>query len=103
VAEQTGAGLADALDRVAEGLMAEREIVDEIEGQLAGPRATARLLVVLPLFALLLGRTLGADPIGVLLRTTYGWVCLAVGLALLAIGWRWTHAQVRRVSPWPDR
>lgn len=103
VAESSGAGLADALEKVAESLLAESEITDEIDGQLAGPRASVRLLVGLPLFALILGRSLGADPISVLVNTWYGWICLAAGLLLLTVGWRWSHAQVRSVTPWADQ
>ena len=43
--------------------MAEHDIAVEIDGQLAGPRATAKLLVLLPAFALFLGNSLGADPL----------------------------------------
>jgi tight adherence protein B len=103
VAAVSGAGLADSLDRVAAALAAESEVADEIDGQLAGARATTRLLLVLPLFGLALGRSLGADTTGVLLHTTYGWACLAVGGALLVLGWRWSRAQVRGVASWLPR
>ena len=103
VAEQSGAGLATALERVGQSLEAEREIASEVEGQLAGSRATARLLAVLPVFALLLGESLGAEPVRVLCTTLYGWGCLLVGLALSFVGSRWIEQQVRAVSPWNDR
>jgi tight adherence protein B len=103
VAEHSGAGLAEALERVARGLQAEREVAAEIEGQLAGSRATARLLVVLPVLALVMGETLGADPLHVLFTTPYGWGCLLVGGGLSVVGSRWVEHQVRSVTPWPDR
>jgi tight adherence protein B len=103
VAEQSGAGLAPALERVVQSLRAEREIAAEVEGQLAGSRATARLLVVLPVFALILGESLGAQPVRVLCTTGYGWGCLLLGLALSFVGSRWIEQQVRSVSPWNDR
>jgi len=51
--------------------------------------ATARLLAVLPLGVLLLGSGLGGDPIGFLLGTTPGLVCLCAGVALEYLGLRW--------------
>ena len=103
VAEHSGAGLATALERVVQSLAAEREIAAEIDGQLAGARATARLLVVLPALALILGESLGAEPVRVLCTTPYGWGCLLAGSALSVVGSRWIEQQLRSASPWADR
>ncbi len=100
VTEVTGAGLAQALERIGRSLVAEHDIAVEIETQLAGPRATAKLLVFLPAFALFLGNSLGADPLHVLFHSMPGLACLAVGLLLLLFGWRWSQAQVRSVTVW---
>ncbi|MHA6762161.1 type II secretion system F family protein [Streptacidiphilus sp. PAMC 29251] len=55
VASSSGAGLAAGLDRVAEGLRAERALRETVRAELAGPRSTAGLLALLPVFGLLLG------------------------------------------------
>lgn len=89
VAEHSGARLADVLDTVTAGLRADEECRQEVEASLAAPRATARLLAVLPLFGLLLGSTLGGDPVGFLLRSGPGNICLAVGAALASAGVWW--------------
>jgi tight adherence protein B len=99
VAEQSGSGLADGLTCVAESLQHEREVAAEIEGQLAGPRATVRLLVTLPALALIVGESLGAQPVAVLLTTPYGWLCLGSGSLLSAAGWYWVTRQVQTASP----
>jgi len=99
VAERSGAGLAAALDRLAVGLQAELEVAAEIDSQLAGSRATARLLAVLPVVALVMGEALGADPLHVLFSTGYGWVCLVVGGGLSLLGFRWVEHQIRSVTP----
>jgi len=103
VGENSGAGLAAALDRIAQSLQAEREISAEIDGQLAGSRATARLLAALPILALALGEALGADPLEILLTTGYGWLCLLLGVGLSVLGSRWIEQQIRSVTPWSDR
>lgn len=92
VAADTGAGLAAALDRVADGLRAEEEVRREVQAQLAAPRASALLLAVLPGFALLLGAGVGADPVRMLLHTRVGTVCLVTGLTLSGLGVLWTDA-----------
>ncbi|MFF4650944.1 type II secretion system F family protein [Streptomyces sp. NPDC001380] len=95
VASDSGAGLADALDRVAEALRADRALRETVRGELAGPRTTAALLAVLPVVGLLLGGALGADPLRMLLHTPAGLGCLVAGAALEAAGLLWTARIVR--------
>lgn len=100
VAEQSGAGLAQGLERAARGLRDEQQVAREVAAQLAAPRATGLLLALLPLFGLLLGSALGADPVHVLLGTPVGWVCLALGLPLQIAGWWWVNRLAAAVDPW---
>ncbi len=90
VAEGVGAGLAAALDRLAAALRANEALRAEVAVELAGARATARLLAALPVVGLLLGTAIGADPTRVLLRTWPGLACLGLGLTLAVAGLRWT-------------
>jgi tight adherence protein B len=90
VASSSGAGLAAGLDRVAEGLRAERALKETVRAELAGPRSTAALLAALPLFGLLLGAALGADPLRMLLHTPAGMACLSLGALLECAGLAWT-------------
>ena len=89
VAATQGAGLADALDRlVAQDRRAE-EVRRQLEAHLAAPKATARMLALLPAFGLVLGIAVGGDPIGWLLGTPLGVACLVLGLILIALGLFW--------------
>ncbi|WP_236652407.1 type II secretion system F family protein [Streptacidiphilus neutrinimicus] len=97
VTSASGAGLAEGLDRVAEGLRAERALRDSVRAELAGPRSTAVLLALLPVFGLALGAALGANPVQVLLHTTSGLVCLLVGACLEYAGLVWT-ARIARTA-----
>ncbi|SOB83214.1 type II secretion system F family protein [Streptomyces sp. 1331.2] len=98
VAADSGAGLAAALDRVAEALRGERALAEEIAGELAGPRATIAVLAALPAAGLLLGAALGARPLDVLLHTPVGLGCLAAGAALEGLGVLWTARIVRSAA-----
>ncbi|WP_119731730.1 type II secretion system F family protein [Thermomonospora amylolytica] len=90
-----GADKGGAFAPVIEGLVAalrdEEAQRQEIAAQLAGPRATARLLAVLPIVGLGMAAALGADPLAFLFGTVPGSVCLALGIGLDALGLWWTH------------
>lgn len=92
VADATGAGLADGVDRLVAELDEERELRREVDTVLAGPRASARLMAGLPLMGVLLGTGLGGDPAGFLLHDPLGQGCLLAGTALVLGGLRWTRA-----------
>lgn len=90
VCGSTGSSLAAAVDRLAEGLRAQAEQRLSVEAELAGPRATAALLAVLPLAGTALAAGLGARPVHVLLHTAVGAGCLVAGLGLDLLGLWWT-------------
>ncbi|MFD9813942.1 type II secretion system F family protein [Streptomyces sp. NPDC059080] len=99
VAVEGGAGLAAGLERIAAALRAARDQREELNAQLAGPRATALMLALLPACGLLMGTALGADPLRVLLHTPFGWGCLVVGGLLEWAGVAWTARIVAGALP----
>ena len=90
VAAEAGTGLAPAVVRLAESARTAEDARVDLEGQLAGPRATARLLSLLPAVGIGFGSMLGSDPLGWLLTESLGRICLAIGVLLTAAGAWWT-------------
>jgi tight adherence protein B len=97
LAEESGAPLAPALDRIGAALRALERLRERRTVLLAGPRATVRLVSALPPLALVLGWLLGFDPFPVLLSPV-GAVLLPTGAALLLAGIAWGRALRRRVE-----
>lgn len=99
VSERSGSGLAPSVSRLAARLRDEEQTRREVAAQLAGPRATAVLLALLPAFGLAMGNALGADPLAVLVGTPLGRGCLVLGLLLEAAGLLWTARITRGAEP----
>lgn len=89
VAHRSGAGLAAAVDLAACTIREDRASARVVATELAAATATARLLAALPVGVLLIGHGAGGDPVGFLLGTTPGSLCLVAGLSLGAAGLFW--------------
>jgi tight adherence protein B len=85
-----GGMLAAVIEGLAEALRDQQSHREEIALQLAGPRATARLLAGLPVLGLGLAAALGARPLTFLFGTLPGALCLVLGIGLDALGLWWT-------------
>lgn len=98
VCARAGSGLAAAVDRLSEGLRSQQAQEQAVEAALAGPRASAAMLAVLPLAGVALAAGLGARPGHVLLHTPVGVGCLVLGLVLDGAGLWWTARLVARAG-----
>ena len=99
IALGSGAALAPALSRLMRGLRAEQTHRRDLSATLAAPRATARLLALLPTVGILMGTGLGVDPLGLLLGTPVGALLLATGGGLALLGLVWTDRLARAADP----
>lgn len=98
LARRTGAPLADLLDSVCASVRADREDRTFLDAATAGPQATARLLLALPVAGIGLGQLVGAQPLNVLVGTGAGRACGLVGLLLLVVGRLWMRRLVHAVE-----
>jgi tight adherence protein B len=91
VAEVTGASLTATLDALAERLAARLAVEQVVSAELSAPRATGRLLAVLPVAGVVLGYSFGGDPLAFLTGSFPGRVSLVAGVALGCVGVFWTE------------
>lgn len=100
VSAASGATMALAVARVADSARRRQATSRLVASELAGARATASLLAVLPLGVLAMGAGIGGDPVAFLLRTTVGLACLAAGVVLAVTGLLWVERIAARASTW---
>ncbi len=95
VATAAGSPMAPCLRLLAESFRDLGQLQRDLQVALAGPAATARLVMALPLVGVLFGALMGFNTVATLLGTTPGLACLAIGSALLFVGRRWNARLVR--------
>ncbi len=99
VATEAGASLAPTLREFSVSLRALGQNQRDLATALAGPRATARLVMALPAVGVLFGVALGFDPLGVLFTTAPGAVCLLLGVALMVAAQLWNRRLLAGARP----
>ncbi|GAB2822918.1 hypothetical protein GCM10022221_21170 [Actinocorallia aurea] len=87
---ERGAAFAPVVDGLAAALRADRAHRGAVRAQLAGARATARLLAVLPALGIAMSWSMGANPLAFLFTTLPGLCCLLAALTMDALGLLWT-------------
>lgn len=95
VATQAGAPLAACLRQLAASFRALGQVHRDLSVALAGPAATAKMVMALPLVGILFGSVLGFNTLQTLFLTAPGLICLAAGSLLMLAGARWNGRLVR--------
>lgn len=98
ISRRTGAALADVLEHIADSHRRTVEVKRSLAVELAGPRATARLMSMLPVVGVGFAVMLGADPLGWFTSSWPGALCLCGGVCLNAAGFLWINRIVRGVE-----
>ncbi len=98
VATDSGAPLAGCLRQLAHSFRDLAQLHRDFSVALAGPVATTRLVMVLPLVGILLAASMGFNALQTLLFTVPGLVCLALGSGLLLVAARWNRRLLARAQ-----
>jgi len=85
VATESGGQLALALDRLTEVFRAQQRQFAELGIAFASPRATANLILLLPIVAVIFSELLGLSALGASLETALGVISIGLGLLLLIV------------------
>lgn len=99
VAAAAGAPLAPSLREYAASMRDLSQVQRDIGVALAAPVATARVVMALPAVGILFGLAMGFNTLEVLFTTPVGWVCLALGLALIVSALAWNRRLVASAQP----
>jgi len=97
LAARHGLSLADVLDAVGRDLDQRARFSRQVLARMAGPRASATVLALLPAVGVALGEAMGARPLHVLTTTVAGQLLLIAGIALLCAGIAWSARLTERV------
>ncbi|WP_158887582.1 type II secretion system F family protein [Amycolatopsis anabasis] len=90
LARRHGLPMAEVLDAVRRDLAATARFADQTRARMAGPRAGAFVLALLPAAGVALGEAMGAHPLRVLTATPPGQALLVIGCALIWAGTAWS-------------
>ncbi|PQZ96301.1 hypothetical protein CQ018_03260 [Arthrobacter sp. MYb227] len=97
ISERSGAALAQLLDHLATDLESSADMRRALDAALAGPRATSKLLTILPMIGLGLGQLLGIEPFTVLLTHPLGRIAMISGIVLWATNRWWCKNMLSKI------
>lgn len=95
LARRHGLPLADVLAAVQQDVAGRVRFATDVHAGMAGVRASATVLAVLPVAGIVFGTLLGAQPLRVLVGTVPGQSLLLTGSVLLAAGLLWSGRLAR--------
>jgi tight adherence protein B len=97
LAAQRGLAMSVLMRAAHQDIVERQRFTDRMRSALAGARATAVILAGLPGLGVVLGQSIGANPVRFLLGGGVGGVVLVVGVALIAAGLAWSDRITERL------
>ena len=91
LAHSYGGSVKELLEALADRIENETRLLEQIELAAAPPRATARLVSLLPLVCLGFAQVLGIDVLGAITHNPAALVSMLIGALLLVANQRWLH------------
>jgi tight adherence protein B len=90
LAQRHGLPLAEVLDAVRRDLEQRARFTRQVLARMAGPKASALVLSLLPALGIAMGEAMGARPLHVLTSTGLGQLLLVAGVVFLCAGVAWS-------------
>jgi tight adherence protein B len=99
LAQQLGGPVALALNRIVEVFERNDKNAKEVELAFAGPQSTSKLVMGLPVVALVLAQLTGMNPFGAIVGSLLGMLSVCLGSGLLVAGHYWTKRLLAKAVP----
>jgi tight adherence protein B len=95
----SGAPMLEALKSLQSARAQAANTSRELVAELAGPKATVKLVTWLPMLVVALAQGMGFDILGTLLTNLIAQISVAAGVGLLIFANRWSNRMVREATP----
>lgn len=102
LATSLGGPIVLALNRITEVFDRTQRNQQEVQLAFAGPQSTAKLVMWLPVLALVLSQLVGMNPLGAIVGSPLGALSVSIGAGLMVAGRFWTKRLLARALPNPD-
>ena len=99
VANQSGGQIATALERLGQVFFNQHRQLTELQLAYASPKATANLVLWLPIASMLLGQFLGISALEATLSSSLGIICIGLGALLLIFARIWSGKMLSKARP----
>ena len=99
LAQQLGGPVVLALNRIIEVFERNDKNAKEVELAFAGPQSTSKLVMGLPVVALVLAQLTGMNPFGAIVGSLLGLLSVCLGAGLLVTGHYWTKRLLAKALP----
>lgn len=99
VTKQAGGPIAATLDRLSKVVNTRDQAQNELALAVAGPKASTRLVMSLPVLVFIGAGIAGIPILRILLQPSIVWLSLVLGIAMFWLGFRWTSKILRRAEP----
>ena len=102
LATSLGGPIVLALNRITDVFDRSQRNQQEVQLAFAGPQSTAKLVMWLPVLALVLSQLVGMNPLGAIVSSPLGALSVSIGAGLMVAGRWWTKRLLARALPNPD-
>jgi len=99
LATEHGLAMSTLMHTAHRDIVGRQRFADRVHAGLAGARATATILAMLPFLGVILGELIGARPVRFLLGGGVGGWLLIIGVGLVGMGVAWSGHIIDRLTP----